>query len=343
MTARSDGTSLEIPGITLLGEIGRGAQTTVYRGRRDGLEVAVKVAHRPHHEDPRIRLAFQREAAVLASARHPGLAGVHDLGEVGGRPYLAMDLVEGRPLTRVLLEGAVGEARALRIALDVAGALWEAHRRGLVHHDVKPSNIIVDAAERATIIDFGLAGRAGSQVDEPMAGTLLYCAPEQTGMLKRPVDARADLYSLGVVLYECVAGRPPFVSDEPGDLIRLHAVATPPPLAELAPDVSEFFATIVARLLAKDPDDRFPSAAALLAELQPLAVGPGFTEHDRAGCARGRPSSASTGTSTTSRASGRGSATASSAWPPWWAARGPASPACSPSSPRRCATAAGWS
>jgi eukaryotic-like serine/threonine-protein kinase len=289
VTSSPDVTNLAIPGIVLLAEIGRGAQTTVYRGRHDGLDVAVKVAHRPCHEDPTVRLAFEREAAVLASAQHPGLPGVHALGEVGGRPYLAMDLVEGQPLTRLLSDAPIGQAGAIRIAVDVAGALWEAHRRGLVHHDVKPSNIIVDAAGRATIIDFGLAGRAGSHVDEPMAGTLLYSAPEQSGMLKRPVDARADLYSLGVVLFECVAGRPPFASDDAGELIRLHAVATPPSLTELASGVSDHFAAVVARLLAKDPDDRFASAAVLLTELEPLAVGPGFSEHDRVICAHETP------------------------------------------------------
>ncbi|MET0415094.1 MAG: AAA family ATPase, partial [Actinoplanes sp.] len=149
--------------------------------------------------------------------------------------------------------------------------LAAAHRAGLVHRDVKPGNIMVSAGRSAKLIDFGLAqlGESGLAADEDKAvGTFLYTSPEQSGMLKRPVDGRSDLYSLGVVLFECLTGRLPFEAGDVGELLRLHLTAPVPDLAELCPGVDPALAAVVLRLLAKDPDDRYPDAAAFLAALQ---------------------------------------------------------------------------
>lgn len=160
------------------------------------------------------------------------------------------------------------EAQVIRIGHTLAGALAEVHRRGMVHRDLKPHNIILSDAGALKLIDFGFAthARAG---DEPgqVAGTFLYSPPEQTGMLQRPLDGRADLYALGAVLFECISGRPPFLADELGESLRMHAVVVPPDLRELAPSCSPALAAIVARLLAKDPDDRYQTATGLAADL----------------------------------------------------------------------------
>jgi len=140
----------------------------------------------------------------------------------------------------------------------VADALAAAHRAGLTHRDVKPQNIMILPDGRSKVIDFGLAARTAAVVaDGAVAGTFAYSAPEQTGMLKRLVDGRSDLYSLGVVLFHAVTGRLPFTATDVGELLRQHTVEAPPDVRDLRPEVSAGFAAIVTRLLAKDPDDRY--------------------------------------------------------------------------------------
>jgi serine/threonine protein kinase len=217
-----------------LGELGRGAHTVVYKVRRtrDGAEYALKLLESSGPAgDGRSAAGFRREAALLACLDHPALARVHEVGESRGQPYLVMDYVDGRRLTEVLDAGPLAERRLVALGLDLAGALVAAHRAGVVHRDVKPDNILLLADGRAKLIDFGLAARAGAgQVEGAAAGTFLYSAPEQTGMLRRPVDGRADLYALGVVLFECATGEPPFSHPEVGELLRLHAAAPRPTL-----------------------------------------------------------------------------------------------------------------
>ena len=284
-----------IPGVELVTELGRGATTTVYLGRRGDREYAVKVLHGAC--DEHASAAFRREAALLARLTHPGLVGIHEVGEVANQPYLIMDLVAGRSLAKVLAEAPPGEApldeaRVLAIAANVVGALNAAHHAGLVHRDLKPDNIMIDEDGSAKVIDFGLATHAGQVTTDVAVGTFVYAAPEQTGMLHRPVDARSDLYALGVVLFECLAGEPPFTGADVGDLIKMHMSVTPPDLCELRPDVSPALAAIVARLLAKDPDDRYADGDDLLAGLTRVAAGErGRFELSTGGRRAGRPES----------------------------------------------------
>jgi serine/threonine protein kinase len=184
-----------------------------------------------------------------------------------------MDFVDGQPLTAVLGQGRPGVAQIGEIGIDVALALGAAHRARLVHRDIKPANILVSTTGSARVIDFGLAVRPGDFDETSTAGTLLDCAPEQTGMLHRPVDGRADLYALGAVLYECATGQPPFSSRDLGELLRLHttAPAADPRLAR--PDLPPALAGVILKLLAKDPDDRYQSAVGLVADLSRLATG----------------------------------------------------------------------
>ncbi|GGQ54955.1 diguanylate cyclase [Couchioplanes azureus] len=293
-------------GLQVLGELGRGAQAVVFRVRHAGTDYALKMLlkapgaarliapqrgrsqEEPTQQSlPEELREFRRQAAVLAAIDCPHLPRAHKVGEVAGRPYVLLDLAEGEPLTRRLLRGPVRERHAVAIGADIAAALSAAHERNLVHRDIKPENIIIGGEGVAHLVDFGLATAAAGEgvgPDDAIAGTLTYCAPEQSGMLNRPVDNRSDLYALGAVLFECVTGAPPFAADDVGELLHLHATAPVPDPRALAPGLGATFAAIIVRLLAKDPDDRYQSAAGLLADLRRLAADPAGTfalgEHD---------------------------------------------------------------
>lgn len=261
---------LDIPGIEGAEEIGRGARGIVYRARRAGHTVAVKVALDPQADLKEARIWFCREGAILACVNHPGLAEILEVGEVDGRPYLIREYVAGRTLAADLQEGPLALPRLVAMARVLAGALAQVHRHGLVHRDVKPQNIILpDDQAGAKLIDFGLATRFDGQVGPEVVGTFLYSAPEQSGMLKRPVDGRADLYALGVVLFEAATGQVPFGGDDVAETIRAHAVVPPPDLRKLA-QLPELLVMIIEKLLAKDPDDRYQTGDGLNADLELL-------------------------------------------------------------------------
>lgn len=270
----TEGTRIAIPDFELVEELGRGATTAVYRAVRGGREYAVKVKELSGPDDP-ARISFRREAAILAALRHRCLGEVYEVGDDGRVAYLVMELIGGRTLAGILEEeGRLSEGQALGIARDVASALSAAHRVGLVHRDVAPRNVVLRDDGRAVLIDFGLATPTGTrQPEDSVVGTVLYSAPEQTGMVRRPVDRRSDLYSLGAVLFECLAGRPPFQAADAGEVVRLHAVSPPPDVRTFRPEASPQLARIVARLLQKDPDDRYQDAASLLSDLDAFSKG----------------------------------------------------------------------
>jgi diguanylate cyclase (GGDEF)-like protein len=250
------------PGLTLLGELGRGSRAATYRVRRDGTEFAMRVLT-GDHDDGRDLIALRREAALLACVDHPGMPVVHEIGEVDGQPYLVLDLVGGTDLAEVLCGGPLSPERTVRLAIQVAQMLGAAHRAGLVHRDLRPANILIQEDGRARVTDFGLALRLAGGAEEAAeaGGPAAYRAPEQVGLLDHPVDARADLYALGVVMFECLTGRPP----------------AGPPAADprsLAPAVPAGLAGVVARLLAARPDARYQSCAGLIADLGVLAAAP---------------------------------------------------------------------
>jgi eukaryotic-like serine/threonine-protein kinase len=263
-----------VSGFELVEELGRGRTTAVYRALREGEEYAVKIQELTGPDDP-ARLSFRREAAILAAIRHPCLGKVYEVGEDGRISYLAMDLIGGRTIAQALNEdGALSEWRVLSVAADVASALDVAHRVGLVHRDVSPRNIVLRGDGHAVLIDFGLATQTGTrQPEDSVVGTVSYSAPEQTGMVRRPVDRRSDLYSLGAVLFECVTGRPPFEAPDAGEVVRLHAVTPAPDVRSIQPLASVQLSRIVARLLAKDPDDRYQDASSLLSDIEALRRG----------------------------------------------------------------------
>jgi diguanylate cyclase (GGDEF)-like protein len=261
-------TETGLTGLELVDELGRGAFTMVHRARRGDRWYAVKRPLADASADPGIRTEFSREAALLACIDDPGVVRVHAVGDLDGVPAMVLDHLTGGSLTEQL-GGTLSQEWVVAMAARLARGLAAAHRLGLVHRDIKPGNIMVGPDQPATLIDFGLAQIGGERGDTDEAvGTFLYSSPEQSGMLKRPVDGRSDLYSLGVVLFECLAGRLPFEADDVGELLRLHLAAPVPDLAELRPGIDPALHAVVTRLLAKDPDDRYPDAATLLADLR---------------------------------------------------------------------------
>jgi diguanylate cyclase (GGDEF)-like protein len=271
MSAGSE--SIDIPGVTILGEIGRGSHSIVLRAIRKGQTVAVKIQKTDGDDGDGSALRLRRAGAILACLHHRSLPRILEIGEVEGRPYLIRELVSGRTLEERVVDGPLPEPAIIDLGIQLAEALSEVHRHGMVHCDVKPANILVDDSGEARLIDFGLAARATNEhIRDVVAGTLLYAAPEQTGMLKRPLDGRSDLYALGAVLYECATGRPPFDVKDVAELVRLHAASLPEDVRSTHPEVSRALAAIIARLLSKDPDDRYQSGQALAADLENIAV-----------------------------------------------------------------------
>lgn len=273
--ARMLGLSTELslgPDVELLDELGHGRHTSVYRVRRNGANFALKILKGPIADDAQARSAFCREGALLARVNHPGVPRVFDVGISGARPYLILEFIDGGSLATELATGPLSEASLLGLATGVAAALDAAHRAGVVHRDIKPANILITRDGWPRLIDFGLAAvGAAAPAADSIVGTLQYSAPEQIGMLSRPVDGRADLYALGVVLFQCATGQLPFQSADVGELITMHASAPVPDPRALRPDLRDDLALLITRLLAKDPDDRFESAADLLAALRPLS------------------------------------------------------------------------
>jgi len=248
----------------LLGEGGMGA---VFRATHLSLErpVAVKVLHPRLTDDEHVSKRFDREALAVSKLDHPGCVQVIDFGTTPkGMKYLVMQYLDGREL-RDLTEVALPLEQAVDFAVQILRALEHAHKRGLVHRDLKPENIfLVTDDEGATVIklvDFGIVKLVESTGMEKLTrkgmafGTPTYMSPEQAA--GGTIDARTDLYAVGILLYEMLTGMPPFEADEPGILLRMHILADPPPLPETIPAaVSE----VVMRLLEKDADDRFQSA-----------------------------------------------------------------------------------
>lgn len=257
---------IPVDALTIHEEVGRGARSVVYRASYEAQEFAIKFFHGATITDDSVRM-FRREAAIHASLRHPAVPAIFDVGEHQGRPYILSELIRGETLAECLSRGPLTIAVTIRLASTLASVLHLVHRNGLVHRDIKPRNILASQTQQFKLIDFGLAAHGAADPNGSAVGTFRYSAPEQTGMLERPVDDRADLYGLGVVLFECLVGAPPFDADDIGELLHQHAAIRPPDVASLRPDCPAALSRLVAQLLEKDPDERPASAAALLSTL----------------------------------------------------------------------------
>ncbi|HZQ99975.1 MAG TPA: protein kinase [Chloroflexota bacterium] len=260
--------------------IGAGGMASVYLARDVRLDrpVAVKLLASSFAADPRAVERFRREARAAAGLGHPNVVAVYDWGRDGEAYYLVMEYVDGENLRQLLdRRGPLPEDEALGIAAAVAEALEAAHARGIVHRDVKPHNVMIDGRGRVKVGDFGIAQASDAATltttRSSVLGSAYYLSPEQAR--GQHVDARSDLYSLGVLLYELLAGRPPFVGDSPVAVAVQHLGAAPAPLRSLRPDVSAATEDVVARAMAKDPTARFPTAGAMRGAIERARAGRG--------------------------------------------------------------------
>jgi serine/threonine protein kinase len=250
--------------------VGAGGFGRVYRGFDTWLErvVAVKVPRvdRPVTEGEVDQCRI--EARKVARLRHPNIVPVHDVGREGSTCFIVGEWVEGTSLAARITDGRPGWREAARIVAEVADALGHAHAAGFVHRDIKPANILIDPQGRAYLTDFGIAVvEEDLMQDVTAAGTLPYMAPEQLGEGFGPVDHRADLYALGVVLYELLTSQRPFRAATVVELRAQILRDDPPPLRPIEPDIPEGLERVCLRCLAKRPEDRYQQAEEVARDL----------------------------------------------------------------------------
>ena len=255
--------------------IGRGGMADVYLARDILLDrlVAIKVLFPEFATDPAFVERFRREAQSAGNLNHPNIVSVYDWGRSNNTYFMAMEYVPGRTLAEALADvGQINATKAAEVGIEVAAALSFAHRNNVVHRDIKPGNILIGSNGQLKVADFGIARALGSAADSNLTqvgavmGTAAYLSPEQA-QGGQP-DPRSDLYSLGIVLYEMVAGHPPFSGDNPVSIAYKQVHDSPQPLNQIAGDVPRAFEAIVARLLAKDPGTRYPTAEAARDDLR---------------------------------------------------------------------------
>ncbi len=253
------------------GLLGRGGMGAVYLAEDHALDrrVAIKILPRRLSQDAEIVARFQREARALAKLRHPNLMHVYTVGEHKGHPYFAMEYVKGSPLSTLIKKaGRLPSAQAVHITGEILSALDKVHGAGIIHRDIKPGNIMVDEDGRAVLMDFGLARHehdAALTADHTVLGTPSYMSPEQAK--GEPLDTRTDIYSLGIVLYEMLVGRPPFQGKTSFEVLRQHIESSAPPPSECHPDVPRGLDLVVARAVAKSAVDRYQTVAEMAAAL----------------------------------------------------------------------------
>ncbi|MDQ3919726.1 MAG: tetratricopeptide repeat protein, partial [Acidobacteriota bacterium] len=276
----------------ILNKLGEGGMGAVYLaehtllGRRAAIKF-LKDAHASGPERQHLRKRFLREAHTLSTFSHPHIASVYDYGETPeGSPYIVMELVDGRTLGDLLRKGKLPLSQSLSIIADVVEALAEAHRHGIIHRDIKPSNVAINERGQVKVLDFGIAKYVGGSVStedvsvaQPqaltqtrkgfVAGTPQYVSPEQA--LEKSLDARSDIFSVGILLYECLTGQPAFSGFNEIEIFTKVVRDTPPPPSRLNPEVPPKLDAVALKCLAKSAIDRYQSAEALLADLRQVS------------------------------------------------------------------------
>ncbi|HEV2444507.1 MAG TPA: protein kinase, partial [Candidatus Sulfopaludibacter sp.] len=273
-------------------KLGSGGMGEVYLAEDEHLRrrVAIKLPD-TRHDSPGSRRRFEHEAQVASRLTHPNIARIYDYGEApDGRPFLVMELVDGKSLRDVLLQGRLQPGRAAVVVAGVLRALEAAHRNGLVHRDIKPANVMLDSSDEVKVLDFGLAKEAPEPAPLPlpedaslvetvtlsvtlpgmMAGTPAYMPPEQARALR--VDARADLFSTGLVLYECLTGIAVFSGRTQREVLDKVCTEDPVPASVRVPELSKAWDRVLARALCKDPAGRYQSAAEMLEDVEALGA-----------------------------------------------------------------------
>ncbi|MGZ4271091.1 MAG: protein kinase domain-containing protein [Solirubrobacteraceae bacterium] len=261
----------------ILKRIGSGGMADVYCAEdlQLGRRIALKVLHGRFAEDQEFVERFRREASSAAGLQHQHVVGVYDRGEWDGTYYIAMEFLDGRSLKQIIQEeGPLDPERAIDIVTQVLRAARFAHRRGVIHRDLKPHNVIVDADGRAKVTDFGIARAGASDMTQTgsIMGTAQYLSPEQAQ--GQPVSEASDLYSVGIMLYELLTAHVPFDGESAVTIALKHVNEVPPPPSAFNPAVSPALDAVVMRALEKDPARRFVSADEFIAGLQAAGVAP---------------------------------------------------------------------
>jgi serine/threonine-protein kinase len=261
-------------------KLGSGGMADVYLAEDEelGRRIAIKILNDRHANDESFVERFRREAKNAAGLSHPNIVSIYDRGEAEGTYYIAMEYLDGRSLKElVVARGPLPIPDAVDATRQVLAALRFAHRKGVVHRDIKPHNVMADADGRLKVTDFGIARAGVSQMTEAgsIIGTAQYLSPEQAR--GAPVDQRSDLYSVGVVLYEMLTGTTPFSGESPVEIAMKHLSDPPRPPSVERPDIPPDLDMIVLRALAKNPDDRFQTAEEMDAELERVSRGAGVT------------------------------------------------------------------
>jgi serine/threonine protein kinase len=282
------------------GALGAGGMGEVYRARdtRLGREVALKVLPAELAADPERQRRFEREARAVAALNHPGVLGLHDVGEADGVAFMVTELLEGETLRERLRRGAVAWQRVAEWGAAAADALAAAHERGIVHRDLKPENLFLTRDGRLKVLDFGLAkdllvAKGGGEDDTTLSsptraglvlGTLGYLSPEQAR--GEPIDGRSDLFSLGCVLHEALTGHRAFSGKTAQDTIASVLKDEPADAASLRPDAPSALTRVVRRCLAKEREARFQSASDLAFALRSTTPASGLHQAPSAGARR---------------------------------------------------------
>ena len=273
----------EFAGYRIEALLGRGGMSVVYRAEnaRLGNKVALKLLAEDLANDESFRERFVRESRTAAAINHPNIVTIYDAGDEDGVLYIAMRYVEGDLKQAISREGPLSIAKTLGVVGQVGSALDAAHARGLLHRDVKPANILLDVASEpgglphAYLADFGLTkhleSRSGITASGQFVGTIDYMSPEQ--IEGRDVDGRTDIYSLGCVLFECLAGLTPFRRETEVAVLWAHMRDDPPPVTDLRPELPGAVDLVIARAVAKDPANRYSSARELIDELRTALEG----------------------------------------------------------------------
>jgi mono/diheme cytochrome c family protein len=281
-----------VPGYEILRVVDQGGMGVVYQARQTALRrtVAVKMISGVHLGPTQVA-RFKAEAHAAARVQHPNLIQIFDVGQVNGRPYFSMEFVGGGSLAQQLAGSRPTPQRAAELVEILARAIHTAHERGIVHRDLKPSNVMLTADGIPKITDFGLAKRLDDDSGHTRTGEILgtpsYMAPEQAAGKKENIGPATDVYALGAILYEMLAGRPPFKGDSPLDSLRLVATAEPTAPSRLASAIPPELEAICLKCLEKNPGRRYPSALALADDLQRFQGGQPVTARRTGAFGRG--------------------------------------------------------
>jgi serine/threonine-protein kinase len=253
----------------LLNIIGEGGMGKVYRAYDNLLkrEIAIKILEL---EEKNMVEMLKREALITANLTHPFIVSMFDVGELRGKPFIAMELVEGRSLKEVMKEKIFEEEEIIKLALDLLSALSYAHSKGVIHRDIKPSNILITSSGHPKLADFGIAKafHLPWQFDEEIMGSPSYMAPEVIDGSK--YDHRVDLFSMGVVLYEMLCGKHPFRKKTYGETIKAIKKETPPPPSFLKDGIMKGWDFVISKAIAKNPDERYQNAQQFAEDIKRL-------------------------------------------------------------------------